>query len=72
MFVTATEQDNPTGHITLSNVNRYTHILYDAESYSYDTMLRLLQQTPGNTLRLATYSTQTGNLITEDAIYSRD
>ena len=47
-------------------------MLYDAESYSYDTMLQLLQRTPGNTLRLATYSTETGNLITEDAIYTLD
>jgi hypothetical protein len=44
--------------------------LYDVESYSYDTVLQLLQHTPGNTLKLATYSSATGNLITEDAIYT--
>ena len=69
-YVTATEHDTPEGHLTIKNIEGYTHVLYDVESYSYDTVLRLLQQTPGNSLKLATYSSSTGNLITEDAIYT--
>ena len=69
-YIVATEKDTPDGHLSVKNIKGYTHVLYDVDSYSYDTILRLLQQTPGNTLRLATYSTVTGNLITEDAIYN--
>lgn len=72
LYIATDEATTPDGHLTVKESAEYTHVLYDAESYSYDTMLRLLQKTPGNTLRLATYSTATGNLITEDAIYPRD
>jgi GT2 family glycosyltransferase len=70
MYIAATEAEKPLGHLEAGDTSAYSHVLYDAESYSYDTMLKLLRQTPGNTLRLATYSTATGNLITEDAIYN--
>ncbi len=69
-YIATTEKETPEGHLAVENSKEYTHVLYDTESYSYDTMLRLLQQTPGNTLKLATYSPTTGNLITEDAIYN--
>jgi hypothetical protein len=72
LYLPTTEAETPDGHLAIKNIEGYTHVLYDAESYSYDTMLRLLQKTPGNTLRLATYSTATGKLITEDTIYSLD
>ena len=45
--------------------------MYDLDVYSFETILRLLETTPGHTLRLATYSTRTGVLITEDAVYER-
>ena len=69
-YIATTEEETPQGHLTIEEIKGYTHILYDADSYSYDTMLRLLQQTPGNALRLATYAPATGNLITDDAIYN--
>ena len=69
-YITTTEQETPEGHLTVKEIESYSHVLYDVESYSYDTVLRLLQRTPGNTLKLATYSSATGNLITEDAIYT--
>lgn len=72
LYLPTTEAETTDGHLTIKNIEGYTHVLYDAESYSYDTMLQLLQKTPGNTLRLATYSTATGKLITEDTIYSLD
>ncbi|MBQ5662840.1 MAG: glycosyltransferase family 2 protein [Bacteroidaceae bacterium] len=70
IYIATNEKETPEGHLVSRNTENCTHVLYDAESYSYDTMLHLLQQTPGNTLKLATYSTVTGNLITEDAIYN--
>ena len=72
LYLPTTEAETSDGHLTIKNIEGYTHVLYDAESYSYDTMLQLLQKTPGNTLRLATYSTATDKLITEDTIYSLD
>ena len=69
-YVVATEAAAPRGHLAVQDIKGFTHVLYDAEAYSYDTILSLLQQTPGNALRLATYSAETGNLITEDAIYN--
>ena len=70
MYIAATEAKKPLGHLEAGDTTAYSHVLYDAESYSYDTILKLLRETPGNNLRLATYSTATGNLITEDAIYT--
>lgn len=70
-YKTADENSLKDGHLSIKeNLKDYTHVLYDTESYSYDTILKLLQQTPGNSLKLATYSSKTGNLITEDAIYN--
>ena len=69
-YIVTTESESPDGHLVIKDTKEYTHVLYDAESYSYATMLRLLQQTPDNALKLATYSSATGNLITEDAIYN--
>lgn len=67
LYITADEESLPQGHLTIDNSNEaYNYVLYDSESYSYDRMIALLQQTPGNTLRLATYSTETKVLITDD------
>ena len=67
LYIIADENSIPQGHLTIDNSNKtYNYVLYDSESYSYDRMITLLQQTPGNTLRLATYSTQTKVLITDD------
>jgi hypothetical protein len=69
-YIVTTERETPDGHLAVKDVTDCTHVLYDADSYSYDTILHLLQQTPGNTLKLATFTSATGNLITEDAIYN--
>ena len=69
-YIVTTEKETPDGHLAVKDVTDCTHVLYDADSYSYDTILHLLQQTPGNTLKLATFTSATGNLITEDAIYN--
>ena len=67
LYITADEESLPQGHLTVDNNSEtYNYVLYDSESYSYDSMIALLQQTPGNTLRLATYSTETKVLITDD------
>lgn len=69
-YIVTTEKETPDGHLAVKGATDCTHVLYDADSYSYDTILYLLQQTPGNTLKLATYTSATGNLMTEDVIYN--
>ena len=67
LYITANEKTAPQGHLTVDNSSgTYNYVLYDSESYSYDTIINLLQQTPRNNLRLATYSTKTKVLITDD------
>lgn len=70
LYILANEKDCPTGHLTIENTcGEYNHVLYDCDSYSYDSVIKLLQATPENNLQLATYSTETKKLITADAIY---
>ncbi|MBQ6694704.1 MAG: glycosyltransferase family 2 protein [Bacteroidaceae bacterium] len=70
LFVEADESNMPQGHLSLNvDLSCYDHVLYDCDSYSYDTVIRLLQLTPGNSMRLATYSTETKVLITDGAVY---
>lgn len=67
LYITADEATHPQGHLSIDNsLGDYNYVLYDSDSYSYDRMIALLQQTPGNTLRLATYSTKSRVIITDE------
>ena len=69
-FVEAVEATHPKGHLAEGiDLKGYDTVVYDTEHYSYSTVLALLQQTPGNTLHLATYSAKTKILITDQKIY---
>lgn len=69
-FVEGDEDALPQGHLDASlDIARYDMVVYSSEAYTYGNMLRLLKDTPGNTLRLATYSTRSKVLITENALY---
>ena len=69
-FVEAVEATQPKGHLAEGiDLKGYDTVVYDTEHYSYSTVLALLQQTPGNTLHLATYSAKTKILITDQKIY---
>lgn len=70
-FIEGNEKTLPGGHNTEEiDISDFNYVLYDTDSYSYDRIIELLQQTQGNTLRLATYSTKTKKLITDGAIYN--
>jgi len=70
-YVEGDEHALPEGHLAVSFVtSAYDTLVYDADAYTYATILRLLETTPNHTLRLATYSTRTGVLITENAVYN--
>lgn len=70
-FVEGTEATLPQGHLADGiSLSGYDTIVYDTDSYSYAKILALLELTPGNTLRIATYSPTTRVLITEAAVYT--
>jgi len=70
-YVEGDEHALPEGHLAVSfDTSAYDTLVYDADAYTYATILRLLETTPNHTLRLATYSTRTGVLITENAVYN--
>lgn len=69
-FVEGGESLLPEGHLAIGvNLQDYDTVVYDTGHYSYGTVLGLLEKTPGNTLRLATYSSRTKVLITDSKIY---
>ena len=69
-FVEGGESLLPEGHLAIGvNLQDYDTVVYDTGHYSYGTVLSLLEKTPGNTLRLATYSSRTKVLITDSKIY---
>lgn len=70
-YVEGDEHALPEGHLAVSfDTSAYDTLVYDADAYTYATILHLLETTPNHTLRLATYSTRTGVLITENAVYN--
>lgn len=65
-FIVGTEETLPQGHLSENiDLKGYDYVVYDADSYSYRTMLRQLADTPRYSLRLATYSSRTKALITD-------
>ena len=69
-FVEASGAVASDGHLVAGvDLTAYDTVVYDVGNYSYGTILRLLEQTPGNVLRLGTYSTSTKVLITDRKVY---
>ena len=69
-FVEASGAVTSDGHLVAGvDLTAYDTVVYDVGCYSYGTILRLLEQTPGNVLRLGTYSTNTKVLITDRKVY---
>ena len=70
MFIEATEETTPQGHIGSGiNPDGYDTVIYDTEAYTYSTILNLLNTETGRRLRLGTYSSKTRKLITEEQIF---
>ena len=69
-FVEASGAVASDGHLVAGvDLTAYDTVIYDVGCYSYGTILRLLEQTPGNVLRFGTYSTSTKVLITDRKVY---
>ena len=70
LFVEGAECVLPEGHLSVGEeLKDFDVVVYDTEHYSYSTILRLLENTPKNSLRIATYSAKTKVLITDGKIY---
>ena len=69
LYIPADETRCPDGHLSVDNISRYRMVIYDTKAYSYKTIFRLLAATPGNTLDLGTYTSDTKKLITLSGIF---
>lgn len=71
VFVEGDGNSLPEGHLTSDvDLSQYRMVVYDTSLYSYASILKLLEHTPGNTLRIATYSPEAKVLITENEVYT--
>ena len=69
-FIQANESTMPNGHLTEGiDLSEADTVVYDTDAYSYDTILRLLANTPDNKLHLATYSTGSKKMITKNGVF---
>ena len=72
-YIVADESSDPYGHTSKEiSIEGFTHILYDYDNYSFDTIIELIQKTHSKKLRLATYSTNSKRIITDGAVYGYD
>lgn len=69
-FIEGRADTLPKGHLTQDiDCSRYNTVVYDRRLYLYENILKLLEETPGNTLRIATYSRDEQVLITENDVW---
>ena len=70
LFVQGDEASLSMGHLSDGvDISKYNTVVYDTEAYSYETILKLLQQNPIKGLRLGTYSSKTKKFITERFVH---
>ena len=69
-FIEGRADTFPKGHLTQDiDCSCYNTVVYDRRLYLYENILKLLEETPGNTLRIATYSRDEQVLITENDVW---
>ena len=70
LFVQGDEVSLLKGHLYGGvDISKYNTVVYDTEAYSYETVLKLLQQNSVKGLRLGTYSPKTKKFITERFVH---
>lgn len=70
-YIVGDEVTLPHGHLDEQGIEGYNTVVYDTDCYSYSKIFELLESTPGNNLKVATYSTGNNVLITESNIYHK-
>lgn len=72
-FIEATEATMPQGHHSYGiDLSGYDTVVYDTDSYTYSTILKLLNSDTEHRLRIGTYSSRTKKLITEEQVFDYD
>lgn len=70
LFLQGDEASLPKGHLSDGiDLSKYDTVVYDADAYSYETILKLMQQNPIKNLRLGTYSSKTRMFIGENFVH---
>ena len=70
LLIKGDEASLPMGHLSEKvDITKYNTVVYDTEAYSYEAVLKLLQQYPISELRLGTYSSKTKKFITERFVH---
>jgi GT2 family glycosyltransferase len=70
LFLQGDEVSLPKGHLSDNiDLSKYDTIVYDTDAYSYETILKLMQQNPIKNLRLGTYSASTRMFIGESFVH---
>ena len=70
LFVKGDEASLSMGHLSHGiDVSKFNTVVYDTNAYSYEAILKLLQQHPLKGLRLGTYSSKTKKFITERFVH---
>lgn len=73
LYIEGNSTSLPMGHLASgTDIARYNTVVYDTDAYSYKEIFRLLQATPGNRLKLGTYSARTKVFITENRTITDD
>lgn len=69
LFVHGNEDTLPLGHLSAGmDLSQYNTVVYDTKAYSYETVLKLLQQSSSKGIKLGTYSADTKMFITENYV----
>ena len=69
--IMGTEATLPEGHLdSVGSSESFDMVVYDTDNYSYETILRNLEATAEKGLRLGTWSSRTGVLVTESAVFT--
>lgn len=69
--IEGTEATLPKGHLSRPELwEKYDMVVYDTDSYSYETILRNLASTSSQGLKLGTWSSRTSLLINENVVLS--
>ena len=69
-YFVADEHLQPKGHLGIKHLeNKFTHVIYDSDSYSYENIIRLISSSPEKGVELGLYSVHTGILVTPQNSY---
>lgn len=69
-YIVANENSTSCGHLNLGlNLRKYSHIIYDCDTYSFAAIIKLISANPIKNVSLGIYSHKTNVLVTPQNIY---